>query len=237
MRKIIAVIMVLIMLAAAFLVALPTTAAPAAAEPKVTKRPVEDFLEPQMWPAAPGLVFMIDPDNGRWAFVDSFGRYDTMYGNPFGTEIWGSVTECVLNDGRTEVHVVIHAKNTICWVWDKPPWMGGGLIFGNYPINVLRYDLEPALTECLFELKYITTNAPGETMPDFHKMVFGQIPGTVVLQNTIIARATGPLHEAFGVPYGTPGTMKLTMKAVLNTNFNGAVADGFPVENIELKAF
>jgi len=232
MRKIVAVMMILILLAAAFLVAMPTSAAPAASEPRVTKRPVEDFLEPQMWPAAPSILFLTDPDNGRWAFVDFFGRYNTMYGNPFGTEIWGSVTERVLNNGLTEVHVVLHAKNTICWVWAAP---GGPLLFGNYPVNVLLYGVEPALTECLFELKYITINAPGEPMLDFFKLALGQIPGSYLLQNTISARATGPLHEAYGVPYGTPGAMKITMKAVLNTNFNGAVADGFPVENIELK--
>ena len=52
---------------------------------------------------------------------------------------------------------------------------------------------------------------------------------------SIKVHAAGTLREAFGVQDGTPGRLTCTQTGLFFTNFQGATADGFPVESIDLR--
>lgn len=191
-------------------------------------------------PPLPNLVGFFDPDAVRLAVVDIAGLVNKWIEQAsggdmsFGTEMRGTVIERPLEDGRAEVHVILKTTNAFAWVVEDIE--DGALLFGNYAPEVLNEGKEPALGESFFELKFINNAPPGGPLPDLVQLVFFTEPDQELLFIALRTRARGELHEAFGVPEGTSGRATVVQTGLFMTGFHGAVADGFPVERVDLKA-
>lgn len=216
------------------------------AQGPATIRPIEDFVDQQGTYCIPdnGGCFLFVPPienfigwsdyaNERGASVDYAGLADDYLGGILGTAFSGTVIERPLPDGRAHVHVILKTKNALTWVVDDPEdFANGELLFGNR-----AGEGEPALGESFLEVKFINT-APGAPLPDLIQLAFSPEAGQELLFIAIRARAKGELHELFGVQEGTPGRATVVQTGLIykyDEDSNAAVADGFPVERVDLK--
>jgi hypothetical protein len=223
-----------------------------------TTRPIEDFVDTQgtfciddgmggcvlFVPPIGNFLGQSDPSNGLLSSVDYAGLADDWIGGPdgcgmsFGTTFSGEVTEETLADGRASVHVVLHTDNALTWVTedDAPPTsnFNNPLLFGHRAPDVCN-GAEPVLGRITFIIDFINT-APGAPLPDVLQLLIAPEPGQEFPKYfSTRARAKGPLRLAFGVADGTPGQFDTTQNGLFMTAFQGATADAFPVERINLK--
>ncbi len=225
------------------------------------QRPIEDFLVAQgtfcvafdamgpvcdapppdcilFVPPVANFVGLNDPVSLLAASVDYAGLADAWIsaqdgGVSFGTQFCGSITERSLNDGtgRVEVHVRLHTTNALAWAFECEPgpacdFGGATTVFGNRAPAVLA-GAAMALGDSYLRLKFISSgfDAP---MPDLLQLLVGcggadyEFPS--VLQ--FVATAQGTRAD------GTPATLKVTQVGMFANPGQGAVADGFPVENV-----
>jgi hypothetical protein len=223
---------------------------------QTVQRPIEDFVEAQgtfclddgmggcflFVPPLENFLGTSDPARQIIAALDYAGLADewitTASGGTvtFGTAFSGKVTERPLPDGRAEVHVVLHTKNALTWAasGDGSDFANSPLLFGHRATDVLA-GADAALGDLTMGVKLINT-APDAPLPDLIQIFFAPEPGQEVLWLTIRGRANGTLRAEFGVPDGTPGHLTDIQNGLFMTNFNGAVADGFPVERITISA-
>ena len=217
-----------------------------APESSVQIRPIEDFLDAQgtltgdpfNFPAELESLGWTDPKTVRFAQVDFTGQANKYIikeseGISLGTETEGKVIERPLSDGRAEVTVLLHTRNALTWVVELESLVqpidpySDYLVFGHRADDVLQ-GMDPALGESFLKWVFIN-DAPGDPLPDLlAEVVVGPTVETIML--SFEAHADGTLREAFGVPDGTPGRAQITEIE------NGATADGWPAEHINLRA-
>jgi hypothetical protein len=220
MRKISTLVMILLFVISMCAVSVVTV--PVAAEPEknVLQRPIEDFIDAQGTFWGPNYyVAWLNNEYILHASVDFAGldnewiKAKTGGAVDLGTTFSGTITEKPLDDGRTLVHVNLHTKNALTWVYD---YSKGKVIFGSYPNWVATYGWPASLADCRFDITYITTDEPGAPMLDMFQLIFFPEVGQEVVQNKFVASSKGELNGAFGVPQGTPGMVQIAMSAPLN---------------------
>jgi hypothetical protein len=211
------------------------------------QRPIEDWLAEQGQGFGTALGFPADylaftgrdPGNPNgeidklmvvdYTGIDAATVEDESGGSVvIDTQIWGGVTERTLGDGRTEVHVGLHASDALTYVLDLNL---GDVIFGADPL-VTAAGAEPGLGGASLGVKYIVDRQAGGTMEDLMEVIFeGSGDLTFV---SFQANATGPLGD------GSPGRASTAqtgpVSAAIRNGFKGGLADAFPVEMINLRA-
>src|SRR6185503_10048462 len=196
---------------------------------EATQRPLSDFLATQgtfcqdvlgdgssyrFVPPAPNFLgWTHDTDADReilFAGVDYAGLANDHFGDLFGTEFSGSVSERALPDGRAEVSVLLRARRANGWVvaldltGDVLAQIADGpTLFGHRPEDV-ALGAAAALGESLIYVEFVN-NAPGAPLPDLLQVVFAPAPGQELRSLRFLWRASGPLTAGFGVADGTPG--------------------------------
>jgi hypothetical protein len=212
------------------------------AGPTVT-RPIEEFVDAQgtfclddgmggcilFVPPVENFIGWSDPASGLFASVDYAGLADAYADGLFGTEFNGTVTERPLSDGRAWVTVLLRTTNALSWVIDG----NGELAFGEQVPDVLTGGAIPSLGDSFLHVKLVNT-APGAPLPDLLQLLIAPEEGQELMFVAFQTNADGLLHEPAGVPEGTPGRLVVVERGLFMTNFNGAVADGFPVERVDL---
>ena len=197
----------------------------AVAEAKTTIRPIEDFLKAQgttvsFVPPVADYVGWADVGPVNFALVDYAGlAADYVADTPgvsLGTKFTGHVTEKVLKDGRREVSILLKTKNALAWAFeiadidpdDSLPFLTTPLAFGTRAQDVVL-GVEPTLGKVSLQVVFIDEAPPGDPLPDLVQLMFN--PGTdqEMVSLDFRAKAKGPLHAAFGVPEGTPGTLRV----------------------------
>ena len=78
--------------------------------------------------------------------------------------------------------------------------------------------------------------APGAAIPDLvDAFILGNAAAGQELRFlSFRSQGDGPLRTEFGVPDGTPGRLTVTQTGLFMTQFQGATADGFPAERVDL---
>jgi hypothetical protein len=172
----------------------------------------------------------LDSDLNYWVNIDYAGKINDWVENhtngkqSFNTEMTGSVTEGVLSDGRTDVHVSLHTKNAITYIRDLSQ-VGSPAIFGSQGWEVVYNNLKPSLADCSLEVIYITTAKPGAPMPDLMQIALYPKPGQKLIELSFFAQAKGELHESYGVSDGTLGMINIVQRGLLKV-------DGFENYNL-----
>lgn len=227
-------------------VAVLLAAVPAYATMGVIQRPISDFVDAQgstnlFVPPVPDYIGWIDNPPHEFALVDYAGlasEWLLQNGGPnLGTTVSGTVAERPLSDGRTMVTVVLNTKNANSWVVPfGADFATGPLLFG-YRAQDLLADpsLTPALSGSHFRVDLKNT-APGAAIPDLvDAFILGNaVPGQELRFLSFRSEGNGPLRAEFGVPEGTPGRLTVTQTGIFMTQFQGATADGFPAERVDL---
>jgi len=242
-------------LCVAALLAVASPGLPAEAADGVNVRPIQDFLDQQVL-LAPGFGSGVD-----WISEDKDGNFEYYARLDFtgvinkiqldgaglgslGTTFTGQVTEKVQSDGRTLVHVRLRGKNVFCLVgelgagnpfapanrrWGQP----AGLVPSQFTID----DLDTV--DVQFDVKYLTSDAPGSDLPQIRQLLFFPTEDQEVLQTLIVASGKGRLRAGFGVPDGTPGQLTMTMRGIWNAAFDPAETDykhdAWPVGRLDLR--
>ena len=217
-------------------------------------RPVSDFVSAQgstngFIPPIPDFIAWTDnPPNGcnatKFASVDYAGvaaAWLQANGGPaFGTQVGGSVTERPLADGRADVTVVLNTSNAISWVVAFPinDLATDPTIFGSRANEILANpSLQPGLSTCVLQVEF-TNTAMGAPLPDLvNAFILGNgLPGQSLTTLSFRSSGSGPLHAAFGVPEGTPGTLTVSQTGLLTHTFQGCPGDAFPAEVVRVVA-
>jgi len=221
-------------------------------------RPISDFVSAQgtfclsdgmggcilFVPPVKNFVGWEVPGSTRIAAVDYAGLANSWIEGAsggsvsFGTTTDGTIVERPMDDGRADVTLVLHTHNALTWVGDSPTgdFATATLLFGVRAPDVLA-GAQPALGDSVLSLHFINT-APGAPMPDLLPLIFLPEPGQELDFLHFNSQAVGSLHAAFGVAEGTPGHAQITQNALfgaaIHNGFKGALADGAPVEHIDL---
>ena len=224
------------------------------AQAKATQRPIEEFIDAQgtycvddgaggcflFVPPLENFVGWSDPAQELFASVDYAGLANTWLKEQssgavdLNTAFIGNVTERLLADGRAEVIVNLSTRNALTWVVDGYDFTASPLLFGDRAPEVLT-GAKPGLCDSHLLVKFINT-APGVPLPDLIQLLFAPEIGQELLSLAMRCNAEGPLHEGFDdVEDGTPGRAIVLETGLFMTGYHGAVADGFPVEKINLK--
>jgi hypothetical protein len=167
-------------------------------------------------------LFWSDPKSGNVAGIDVL---DQLSPGEFGTSLNGSVSESARPDGLAEVNIVLHSSNALMVAFDGE---SGELLLGS------------GLGDALAQIK-LSNTAPGAPLPDINQVLSCPEPGQALETLSMRARASGPLHAAFGVPEGTPGRLEVTQTGLIGTaalvNPNSRLAvGGFPAEHVIIRA-
>jgi hypothetical protein len=251
------------------------------------QRPIEDFVAKQgtycvqLAPGAPCflaegpigniLAFMKWTDGyRRFARVDYAAlvdRYLEAHGLPtWGTTYDGSITERPLPDGRAEVSVRLHTRNTPGWVtyrtWNDANGDGVGtgselsgptLKAWGHTASELASGAYPALVNVEFHLVFVNI-AMGAPMPDMTQFSFDPAYIGTRLYTSITASGAGELAaDAATLGLGAPGApADLVLHQVGLFEVWGELPDaaekpaghegiwnnsGWPTEVLELKPF
>jgi hypothetical protein len=204
----------------------------AIATAKTTIRPIEDFLNVQGTTVSfvpPVADYLGWADNGfvNFALVDYAGlaaNYVTdETGVSLGTKFTGHITEKVLKDGRRKVTILLKTKNALAWGFeiadmdpnDPLPFLNTPLAFGTRAQDVVL-GVEPTLGKVSMQVVFIDGASPGDPLPDLVQLMNAPAPDQEMVSLDFRARAKGPLHAAFGVPEGTPGTLRVQEKCAGN---------------------
>jgi hypothetical protein len=213
------------------------------------QRPITDFLDEQgttseFHPPVPdyiGWISALARPPVYFALVDYAGlaaEYLANLPNPIalGTTTQGTVTDRPLRDGRSQVSVVLRTTNALTWAAANAD--SGPLVFGYRAADLAANPaLTPALSESQLHVVFKNT-AQGDPLPDLvDAFILGNAsPGQELVSIAFRSNGTGPLRAAFGVAEGTRGRCIVSQTGLFMTGFHGAVADGFPAENVELRA-
>jgi hypothetical protein len=235
-----------VVLAAVLAFGILLAAAPAHATMGVVQRPIADFVSAQgstniFLPPVPDYVGWVDNPFNEFASVDYAGvaaEWLVANGGPnLGTTTSGTVVERPLSDGRTLVTVVLHTQNANTWViGNDVDFVTGPTLFGSRAQELLaNASLTPALSESHFRVDFKNTG-PGAALPDITDafIVGNTAPGQELRFFSFRANGTGQLHAQFGVADGTPGKLVVTQTGLFMTHFQGATADAFPAERVDL---
>ena len=222
--------------------------ASAAQADRTNLRPVEDFVNQQgtfciddgsggcvlFVPPVANLLGWSDPVSGRCASVDYAGLANDWIETAssgtvsFGTDFLGSVRERPLRDGTAEVLVQMLVRNALTWVIDGcTDFANHNLLFGSRAPDVLYLGMPPALCNAVFSIKFTNTE-PGAPLPDLVQLAFFPENGQSLLSLSLDCNADGFFAD------GKPGRAVILERGLFMTPFGGAVADGFPVEKIDL---
>lgn len=253
-----------------------TLTGPFRADAQVTQRPIEDFLAAQGTFCFPdgqgGCLLFTDPpvpnflafrqsEPERCAVVDYAGLANRWLEQQsggaisLGTTVDGTVTERPVEAqfefglfvGR-EIHVRLHARNALTWVIEGCALPSDTLLFGHRAPEVLA-GADAALGEALLELVYVDGefgSDPGGPLADLVQLLAFPLGEQAISALRFHASANGALHEAFGIPEGTPGKA-ITSAVVLGGSpgrgapspsgfASPALDDGVPVARIDLHA-
>lgn len=236
-----------------------TLCANALADGPARKRPLSDFLSTQgtlgvYIPPVPDYWGWVAPPPGvktpassyvggnsgscdyaglanKWLVV-TMGRPDLDLRTSFS----GSVTERSLNDGRIQVQVELHTAKALTFglrvtAPDFGNFATDPLIFGARAQDVLA-GATPGVGEC--HASFVWKQMPG-ALVDFNHTE-GQ-PGFELISLSFRANASGPLTALAGYgPNGTPGRLFISQTGFFRTTFQGATADAFPAEFVEVRA-
>ncbi len=210
------------------------------------QRPISDFLSAQgttslFFPPFPDYIGWTNNNpQTRFALIDYTGAaaaYLASHGGPsLGTHVDGSINEVPLADGRAEVTVILHATNAMSWATTASDF-AGPLYFGERGSDLLANpSLKPGLSNVNMRVVF-TNDAPGAPLPDLvNAFILGNATAGQELRFLMfVSDGSGLLHEAAGVPEGTPGRLQVTQKGIFVTRGGGATADGFPAEHVELR--
>jgi hypothetical protein len=234
-KKVLAIGMVLILVAMVF-AALPMNAGAGSSSESVSTRPIEDFVDAQNphW----GFKYLMWGTNSwdREAYVDYAGIDNQAIiaagGDDLGTTFSGTITEKVLKDGNTLVHVTLFTKNALTYANDYT--MGGETVYGSTPDEVIAGG-HASLGSSKFSLTYITDQAPGAPMPDLLDMVIFGIKGTYPTKVNFVASSKGELNSEYGVPQGTPGKVTVVMGINLASPGVWNNHNGWPVSTVDVQ--
>jgi len=220
---------------------------PAHATMGFVQRPISDFVGAQgstniFIPPVPDFIGWGDNPFHEFASVDYAGlAADWLLdngGQNLGTTVAGSVVERPLADGRAMVTIVLNTTNANTWVIGNDVDLATGpTLFGSRAQELLANpSLTPALSSSHFRVDFKNTG-PGAPLPDLvNAFILGNAePGQELRFLAFRADGQGPLHAQFGVADGTPGSLTVSQTGVLMTNFQGATADGFPAERVDLR--
>jgi hypothetical protein len=212
------------------------------------QRPLSDFLSAQgstniFIPPLPdfiGWISAIAKPPIRFASVDYTGlvaAYIEAHGYPsLGTEISGTVSERALSDGRAEVIVSLHGQNALAWAMpindiNNFDVANDPTIYGHRGTELLA---NPALIPSLstFEMQVTFKNtAPGAPLPDLIVFILGTAaPGQELTKLMFRSSGDGLLSDD-----QTPARLNIAQTGILMTQFQGATADGFPAERVDVK--
>jgi hypothetical protein len=150
-----------------------------------------------------------------------------------GTSFSGSVTTRSLSDGSMLVHVELHTANALTFGMRivTGDFATDPLIFGARAQDVLD-GATPGIGEC--HASFAWKQTPGPLLDYNHPF---DDPDFEFVNLSFRANASGPLTELAGYgPDGTPGRLIISQSGFLRTTFNGATADGFPAEFVEVRA-
>jgi hypothetical protein len=195
--------------------------------------PFENYLGESSFPPPPGVVTILSS-------FDYAGIAERKIieegGDPLGTTFEGHIRERPLKDGRAECRVNLRTRNALCWANECDmacDFATSPMLFGARSTEVLG-GMPATLGEINLTVLFINT-AMGAPMPDIFKILVDPDPGQELLWFALSATANGPLREAYGVPDGTPGKMTVRQTGNFIGSGQGALADGFPVEHINLQ--
>ena len=99
---------------------------------------------------------------------------ETHGGQPFGTNVSGSVFEQPLPDGRARVTVDLHAINATSFMV-RGPDLRGQVVFGIYPNGPIVEPNRPALGDAHIQLVFINPR-PGAPLPDLVQLILTPKP-------------------------------------------------------------
>jgi len=207
-----------------------------------THRPISDFIAGQGFvsfgppgtqqiPGVPDFLGFTDTKRKLAVSADYAGLADKATGGHFGTTFSGDITESDGPNGRVKVHVVLQTSNALMWVIpfdfsDSGNQFGNNpLLFGARPADVAA-GAAPALGSSTLTLDFLVDKA-GQPMPDLLAIAFSGDLQSI----RFVAQANGFFADGSG-----PGKVQVTQVGILDNGFHGAVADGFPAENILLIA-
>jgi len=225
-------------LATAVLIGAPRPVA--TADNGANQRPISDFLDAQ---TLGDIVDWFSGEEGNVEYrarIDYLGVIDrdfaTPNGVPFDTTFDGQVTERVRGDGKTEVHVVLHAHHAFGVVGAGENLTPATTVWSRLAGFAIANGLPVDFCDVHFDLKYASDDPPGSPMPRLVPLLFTPRADQEVLQIHVEASGDGELRALFGVEDGTPGRMKLNEKGIFNASFEGGVSDWepFPVGDIKL---
>lgn len=211
-----------------------------------TQRPVQDFLDAQYANPAFGIDFI----SGRagapeyTSRIDFLGVIANLVAAPLGADFEstydGSVTERVRSDGKTEVHVIVRGHHVSGTIFDGFPPSVAGTVWGYIPVYAIQNGLPMSFCDSYFEMTYATNDPPGSPLAWFVGILAFPEEGQEIIDLKVHASGIGELREAFGVPDGTPGMMKmhsmgLTATAFVEGRVDKLPYDGWPVANVQLQ--
>ena len=242
----------MLLIASAVVITNSATAAPG------QQRPIDDFVVAQgtfcltptcdeippcflFVPPVENFVGLNDPVSLLAASVDYAGLADAWItaqpeGVSFGTEFSGSITERSLpGTDSVEVHIRLRTTNALVWAIEcvagemgpECDFGSATTILGNRAPEVLA-GAEMALGDSFLRLKFVSHLGFGAPLPDLLQLLIGcggddyEFPS--LLQFVATAQGTRP--------DGTPATLIVTQVGMFANPGQGAVADGFPVENV-----
>jgi hypothetical protein len=183
-------------------------------------------------PPVQNFVGWTDTNNFLGASVDYAGLANEAVGNILGTTFSGNVSERPLADGRALITVNLQTDNALTWVVPFDPsstqnqWRDNELLFGVRASDVINGAV-PSLGSSKLTLEF-TNPAPGFPLPDFNQLLFAPDPGQELRSVHFEAIADG------FYPDGSKGKLHVSERGIFDNGFHGAVADGFPVEFINL---
>lgn len=251
--------------AAALAAALLTAAGALHAQSSLQTRPFDDFLAAQgsfcmndgqsptasdtssdhtegctrMVPPVANFVGWMDDTSKRAASVDYAGLADdyivSQGGSSLGTEVDGSVSERILDDGRAEVTVRVKTRNALTWVVEGFDFAGGRVLMGSRAPDVLA-GARPVLGDAVLEVVFINP-APGAPLPDLTQLLFFPEARQQVRYLSFRASADGPLHGGPDIQAGTPGRVEIEQTSVfVPSPLLGTMAESMSSERIQLEA-
>ena len=254
----------LTLLAAATSAALLGSATSALAQDGLLQRPIGDFLAAQVpsWPAPPGFsanyvgwIGRSGPKEPltRIMTIDYAGLDATAVGLP-QPAFSGSVVERPLGNGQTNVKVNLRTRNALAYVHNcAAPIPGnacpaGDIVFGFSALE-LAQGADPsqaAFGSSVFQIEYNVSRASGAPMENLIQMFFGGTDPVPPLGYDALplfvgfsGGADGPLRAASGCAEATSGSAWTVQTgligAAIHNGFNGALADAFPAEWVELR--
>ena len=230
-------------------------ASTASAQGTALQRPIGDFLAAQgSGPPPPGFVASYISWLGRTGPKEDISRVMTLdyagldaaaVGLPL-PNMQGSVTERPLANGQTNVRVTLRTSHELGTIHAcLPPTMDnpcptGGILFGLTPAEAAADPEQAAYGSSLFEIEYNVARAPGAPMEDLIALFFTGLPyDSLPLFVAFSGSADGELRAASGCAEGTAGRAWTVQTglilAAIHNGFDGALADAFPAEWVEIK--